>query len=92
MTGTETVRVRVTGRVQGVAYRAWAADAARRLGLAGWVRNDPDGAVSALLSGAPAAVERMLAALREGPPAAEVRDVTARPSDERPPTGFAIRR
>jgi acylphosphatase len=92
MTGIETVRVRVTGRVQGVAYRAWIRDEARRLALSGWVRNEPDGAVSALVSGAPAAVKRMLAAMREGPPAAAVADVAAEPSDERPPTGFAIRR
>ena len=92
MTGTETVRVRVTGRVQGVAYRAWTRDEAHRLGLSGWVRNEPDGAVTALLSGPPTVVERMLAAMREGPPAAAVADVATEPSDERPPTDFAIRR
>jgi acylphosphatase len=54
MEPSATVRVRVTGRVQGVAYRAWAADAARGLGLSGWVRNEDDGSVTALLSAPPA--------------------------------------
>ena len=87
-----TVRVRVTGRVQGVAYRAWAADTARGLGLSGWVRNEDDGAVAALLSGPAPTVERMLAAMRSGPPAAVVRALTAEPSDDAPPPGFEIRR
>ena len=92
MDGMRTVRVRVEGRVQGVAYRAWARDTALGLGVAGWVRNEPDGAVSALLSGAPAAVEAMLAAMRRGPGAAEVRTVVAEPADECAPAGFEIRR
>jgi acylphosphatase len=92
MDAIETVRVRVTGRVQGVAYRAWAAGAARGLGLSGWVRNDDDGAVVALLSGPLPAVERMLAAMRAGPPDARVRDLSSAPCDETPPAGFVIRR
>lgn len=92
MTELRTVTVRVTGRVQGVGYRAWAADTARGLGLSGWVRNEADGAVVALVSGPPAAVERMLAAMRDGPAGARVGDLASAPSDERPPDGFAIRR
>ena len=92
MDATETVRVRVTGRVQGVGYRAWAADTARGLGVCGWIRNEDDGAVTALVSGPAAAVERMLAAMRSGPAAARVRDLAAAPSDEKPPPGFTMRR
>jgi acylphosphatase len=92
MEAIRTVRVRVEGRVQGVAYRAWTRDTACGLGLAGWVRNESDGAVSALLSGPPQAVEAMLAAMRQGPEAAIVRTVTTEPADEDAPTGFSIGR
>ncbi|HRO12854.1 MAG TPA: acylphosphatase, partial [Amaricoccus sp.] len=45
------LRVRVTGRVQGVWYRGWTEDEATRRGLRGWVRNEPDGSVAAVLAG-----------------------------------------
>jgi acylphosphatase len=67
-----TVHVRIEGRVQGVGYRYWAADRANELQLTGWVRNRRDGAVEAVLSGPVAAVERMLALCRRGPPDAAV--------------------
>ena len=67
--------VRVTGLVQGVFFRAWTRDEARRLGIAGWVRNCPDGAVEAHLEGEADKVERMIVLLRQGPPQARVDDV-----------------
>ena len=70
-----TVHVVVTGRVQGVGYRAWTADEAERRGLAGWVRNRRDGSVEAVFAGDAAAVEAMLMACSEGPPAALVSNV-----------------
>ena len=78
------VRVIVRGRVQGVAFRAHTADAARRAGLAGWVRNLPDGSVEAAFEGASGAVDALLACVRRGPPAARVTGVEV--FDE-PPTG-----
>ena len=51
MSGTITIRVRITGRVQGVWYRGWTVDQARHLRLAGWVRNRLDGSVEAVFSG-----------------------------------------
>ncbi len=65
--------MRVSGRVQGVYFRAWTQDTARRLGIRGWVRNEPDGAVLALLQHEdPAQLQDMLDRMRSGPPAAEV--------------------
>ena len=63
-----TVTVRVEGRVQGVWFRAWTKEEAEALGLSGWVRNEPDGSVAAVLSGPEARVREMLAALHRGPP------------------------
>lgn len=72
--------VRVTGRVQGVGFRWYAMNRARRLGIGGWVRNNPDGSVSAWLEGAENDVDAMIAALREGPPGSRVREVTVETS------------
>jgi acylphosphatase len=73
------VRVRITGRVQGVWFRGWTRQEARRLGLAGWVRNMPDGSVEALFTGPGAAVDTMLVLCRQGPPHARVDGVEATP-------------
>ena len=82
----------MTGRVQGVAYRAWARGEAGTLGLRGWVRNRGDGSVEAMVAGPEAAVEAMVAAMGEGPGAARVTDVWTEPADPATVTpGFAIR-
>ena len=65
----------VTGRVQGVSYRAYTEREARRLGLRGWVRNRSDGTVEAVFEGPRATVEAMVAWCRRGSPAARVADV-----------------
>ena len=62
----------ITGRVQGVGFRAWTRREARRGGLRGWVRNRIDGSVEALLIGDEAAIEAMTEACRQGPGLAEV--------------------
>lgn len=68
--------LRLSGRVQNVGFRDWMAARARRLGLAGWVRNRRDGTLEALIAGDAPAVEELLRACRRGPPGAEVRDIT----------------
>lgn len=73
--------VRIAGRVQGVGFRAWTRDEARRIGLRGWVRNEPDGSVSALIAGSNEAVAEMLKALWQGPSGADVRSVEPEPAD-----------
>ena len=70
-----SARLRITGRVQGVGYRAWALQVASRLGLRGWVRNRTDGSVEALVIGEDDAVARMIEACREGPFGARVSDI-----------------
>ena len=75
--------VRVTGRVQGVAYRAWARSQAVALGLKGWIRNRGDGSVLALIAGPEDAVKAMVAAMSEGPGAARVTDVWVEDADPR---------
>ena len=62
----------VTGRVQGVSYRAAACRAARALGLTGWVRNRRDGSVEAMIAGDAAQIAEMLAWSRIGPGGAAV--------------------
>lgn len=67
--------VRVTGRVQGVSFRAWTKEQAQSLGVSGWVRNTPDGHVEAHVEGDDAAVEQMTECMRRGPSSARVEDV-----------------
>jgi acylphosphatase len=67
--------VSVTGRVQGVFFRAWARDQAIELRVTGWVRNCPDGRVDMHIEGEEAAVQKMIERLRRGPPSAQVDDV-----------------
>lgn len=86
------LQVRVTGRVQGVWYRGWTEDEATRRGLRGWVRNEPDGSVAAVLAGPREAVAAMVAAMRQGPPAAGVAAVETAPAEDEGWTGFTVRR
>jgi len=72
-----SLRFRVTGRVQHVWFRGWAQQTARNLGLAGWVRNEPDGSVRGVAQGSTEALERFRLALYEGPPSALVGTVEA---------------
>ena len=85
-----TLRVLITGRVQGVCFRVWAKDNAKALGLRGWVRNRRDGAVEALFSGAAGQVFEMLARCRKGPPAAFVADVAVTEDGATVPPGFRV--
>ena len=84
-----SVHVSIRGRVQGVGYRAWVAAEARRLGLAGWVRNRRDGSVEAKFAGPADAVAAMIAACREGPAAAAVTEIDLTDADPEA-GGFAI--
>jgi acylphosphatase len=69
------VRVRIHGRVQGVFFRAETRSRAESLGLAGWVRNAPDGSVEALFEGDPVRVDSMVEWCRRGPSGAHVNEI-----------------
>lgn len=88
-------RCYISGRVQGVFYRASTRQKATELGCAGYARNLPDGRVEVLAVGEPQAVQSLLDWLWRGSPAAEVKfvDVQELPLDELQdvPVGFATR-
>lgn len=78
------VHVYISGRVQGVLFRAYTKETAQSLSLTGWVRNLSDGRVEAVFEGKDENVAAMLEWCGKGPPYAIVRDVDTR---EEPPTG-----
>lgn len=87
-----TVRVRITGRVQGVGYRYACAEQAHVLALSGWVRNLPDGCVEALLQGNEEAVRSLLGWMKEGPELARVDDLAVTPDAGDAPFPFQVRK
>ena len=88
---TTAVDVVVTGRVQGVSFRMYAEREAERLGLTGWVRNEPDGSVALHAEGEPDAVDALVAWCRNGPSLARVENVDARPAAPTGEPGFRVR-
>ena len=85
-------RLVVSGRVQGVGYRAAMIEACRALGVSGWVRNRRDGTVEAVVQGDDERVERLLAWCKRGPPGARVTAIATTPVDVDPTLGvFAAR-
>ena len=86
------LRVHVTGLVQGVAFRWHTRERAQELGVAGWVRNLPDGSVEAQIEGAREAVQALVAWLHEGPPFARVEHVTALDAPPEGESEFRVRR
>jgi acylphosphatase len=85
------VDVTVSGRVQGVGFRMSTAQEARRLGVAGWVRNEPDGSVAAHLEGDEDAVRQLVDWCRRGPAYAEVGTLDVRPGKPSGAPGFEVR-
>ncbi|HEY8853496.1 MAG TPA: acylphosphatase [Gemmatimonadaceae bacterium] len=72
----ETIHLEVSGRVQGVGFRWFVTDKARRLRLSGWVRNRPDGNVEIAASGTADALAQLESAVTSGPPGAQVQKVS----------------
>jgi len=88
---SRTIHLIIKGRVQGVYFRAWTEENARRLGLNGWVRNRRDGSVETVFNGGHDAVEQMMALCREGPPDARVEAVDVVQEGGAAPAGFEVR-
>jgi len=84
-------RFLVSGRVQGVAYRAWTQQHAKELRLTGWAANLPDGRVEVFACGEPDAIERLSSLLHQGPPAARVTAVEEQAAEPMTIPRFAIR-
>jgi acylphosphatase len=84
-------RVVVSGRVQGVWYRQTCRDVAVEAGVRGWVRNNPDGTVEAVLEADAAAVERVVAWMREGPARAVVSELHRADEEPAGERGFEVR-
>ena len=83
-------RFLVSGKVQGVFFRASARDPANALGLRGFAKNLPDGRVEVLAAGSDAAIDELAAWLREGPPMARVDDLERLPArDDEAGEGFS---
>lgn len=91
---TKTRRYSIDGRVQGVGFRWFTRQVAEELGLAGWVRNVPDGTVEAVARGTEEQLQRFETRLGEGPPGGRVHRVDVQESSEQAAggPGFEIRR
>lgn len=89
---TERVHLHITGRVQGVGFRANTRREARSEGVAGWVRNLSDGRVEAVFEGPEDAVDAMVEWCHHGPATASVEDVTVESEEPTGLEGFEVRR
>lgn len=87
-----SVKIVVSGRVQGVGFRAFLAEEARRQSISGWARNLADGRLEVLAHGADPAVDAMIAACRSGPAGADVSGVETSDAEKPAMAGFMIRR
>ena len=82
--GLERIHLFISGRVQGVWYRASMSNEGARIGLNGWVRNLDDGRVEAVVEGSGDDIQEMIAWCRKGPPMARVDDIAV---EDEPATG-----
>jgi acylphosphatase len=73
----KTIQLNITGRVQGVFYRAEAQQKARELGLTGWVKNEADGSVTVVAQGDGVALDKLAGWCAKGPTACHVEKITA---------------
>lgn len=78
-------KIKVSGKVQGVFYRASAKEAAERLGVKGWVRNEEDGSVLIEAEGTEGQIKDFIGWCRQGPPFAQVEKVDI---EEKPVSGY----
>ena len=84
--------VEVSGRVQGVFFRAWTEEQAERLKVNGWIRNCANGSVEAHLEGEEGSVNWLIDLIGDGPPSARVANVRVREAELEGSTAFEVRR
>jgi acylphosphatase len=84
-------RIRITGRVQGVGYRAWTMSQASQYNIAGWVRNRSDGSVEAQLQGSEELIKAMIKDCYDGPLMAHVSNIEISDSSPESLSGFDYR-
>ena len=86
-----SLRLEISGRVQGVGFRYSMREEAMRRGVRGWVRNRRDGSVEALAQGEAAAVQALIDWARRGPPGARVTEMRSSALEEAAHHGFELR-
>jgi len=87
-----SIRVVISGKVQGVGYRAWTVGTASKMALKGWVRNRSDGTVEAVFHGEEEVIHRMVEACKDGPAASHVNGITSyHYTEEFPDMGFVAK-
>jgi acylphosphatase len=89
-TGLEAVHIVVSGRVQGVGFRAWTHRHARLLKISGWVRNREDGAVEIFAEGQKKGLDAFVEAVRTGPDYSRVEHISCEAVRVRNITGFSV--
>lgn len=85
-----TVHIIISGFVQGVGFRWFVKDNADRLKISGWIKNNPNGNIEVLFSGASQSVKEMVDLCRQGPPGSEVKNVIIEEREEQASEGFKI--
>ena len=91
MSNSKSVRVRISGQVQGVFFRVWAKEKADALGIKGWIRNRLDGDVEGLFVGPKEQVSALVKICQEGPTGAVVDDITLEEAQGITPARFEIK-
>lgn len=86
----KSVHLSISGRVQGIGYRAWLEREAVAAGIAGWVRNRRDGSVEAVISGKDADIDALEARCRVGPPGARVDTLWSQATPMPESSGFRV--
>ncbi len=79
--GNARAHLIISGRVQGVFYRAFTEDVAQLLGLKGWVKNRSDGSVEAVFEGSKDEIEKAISQCHKGPPASKVASIDVKWED-----------
>jgi acylphosphatase len=93
MTTPTNIKIHVTGRVQGVGFRYFTFQQARKLNLCGYVRNLDDGRVEIVASGKQADIDDLIHWLQQGgPPSAKIERYSVQPTDNGPYDKFDIKR